>query len=197
VVSAQIRAEGGPRPASLSLLGPRGPPGKPDGHPRGSSANVKHKRLIRHPACELCANYRTLPLLGLKIAARSIDHEGEKEEEAWLRVRREAVAAASVMPQPASVSRSNCVNLWTPGRLNRATNRLGPKPFFGSSSWGLEPRGTEAHLRTGPRKASEMAAREIDRLIDPSAAQQEDQRRKRRLIKGPARPALAKSWRRE
>jgi hypothetical protein len=90
VVSAQIRAEGGPRPASLSLLGPMGPPGKPDGYPRGSSANVKHKRLIRHHACELCANYRTLPLVGLEIAATSIDHEGEKEEEAWLRVRREA-----------------------------------------------------------------------------------------------------------
>ena len=34
-------------------------------------------------------------------------------------------------------------------------------------------------------KASEMAAREIDRLIDPSAPDEERQRRKRRLIKGP------------
>jgi hypothetical protein len=35
------------------------------------------------------------------------------------------------------------------------------------------------------RKASEMAAQEIDRLIDPSEPEEERQRRKRRLIKGP------------
>jgi phage terminase large subunit GpA-like protein len=34
-------------------------------------------------------------------------------------------------------------------------------------------------------KASEMAAREIDRLIDPAAPDEERQRRKRRLLKGP------------
>jgi hypothetical protein len=34
-------------------------------------------------------------------------------------------------------------------------------------------------------KASEMASQEIDRLIDPSAPDEERQRRKRRLIKGP------------
>jgi hypothetical protein len=34
-------------------------------------------------------------------------------------------------------------------------------------------------------KASEMAAREIDRLIDPAAPTEEKQRRKRRLVKGP------------
>ena len=34
-------------------------------------------------------------------------------------------------------------------------------------------------------KASEMAAQEIDRLIDPSAPDEERQRRKRRLLKGP------------
>jgi Phage terminase large subunit (GpA) len=34
-------------------------------------------------------------------------------------------------------------------------------------------------------KASEMAAQEIDRLIDPTAPDEERQRRKRRLIKGP------------
>jgi len=34
-------------------------------------------------------------------------------------------------------------------------------------------------------KASEMAAREIDRLIDPAAPTEEKQRRKRRLLKGP------------
>lgn len=35
------------------------------------------------------------------------------------------------------------------------------------------------------RKAAEMAAREIDRLGDPTATREERARRKRRLIKGP------------
>jgi hypothetical protein len=44
--------------------------------------------------------------------------------------------------------------------------------------------------RTGVRpkraaKAQEMAAQEIDRLIDPSAPDEERQRRKRRLLEGP------------
>jgi hypothetical protein len=34
-------------------------------------------------------------------------------------------------------------------------------------------------------RAREMAGREIDRLIDPSATDEERQRRKRRLLKGP------------
>src|SRR5262245_40025710 len=34
-------------------------------------------------------------------------------------------------------------------------------------------------------KAREMASREIDRLLDPSATDEERQRRKRRLLKGP------------
>ena len=41
-------------------------------------------------------------------------------------------------------------------------------------------------LRTkNSTKASEMAAQEIDRLIHPSAPEEERQRRKRRLLKGP------------
>jgi metal-responsive CopG/Arc/MetJ family transcriptional regulator len=35
------------------------------------------------------------------------------------------------------------------------------------------------------RKAAEMASEEIDRLVDPSATDEERQLRKRRLIKGP------------
>jgi transposase len=33
--------------------------------------------------------------------------------------------------------RPNCVKVWTPGQLNKATNRHGPKPSFGLSSWGF------------------------------------------------------------
>jgi hypothetical protein len=39
--------------------------------------------------------------------------------------------------------------------------------------------------RKAARKASELAAREIDRLADPSAAPEEQSKRKRRLIEGP------------
>ena len=35
------------------------------------------------------------------------------------------------------------------------------------------------------KTASDMAAREIDRIIDPSATNEERQTRKRRLLKGP------------
>jgi hypothetical protein len=54
--------------------------------------------------------------------------------------------------------------------------------------------------RTGVRpnraaKAQEMAAQEIDRLIDPSAPDEERQRRKRRLLKGPKEFRVARSKR--
>src|SRR5215470_4614077 len=43
-----------------------------------------------------------------------------------------------------------------------------------------------AGVRTGrAAKARAMAGREIDRLSDPSATEEERQRRKRRLLKGP------------
>ena len=46
--------------------------------------------------------------------------------------------------------------------------------------------GLRAGMRTErARKAAEMASQEIDRLADPSATDQERQRRKRRLLKGP------------
>jgi hypothetical protein len=35
--------------------------------------------------------------------------------------------------------RPNCVNVWTPGQLNKGTNRSGPKLSFGLLSWGLKP----------------------------------------------------------
>jgi hypothetical protein len=45
---------------------------------------------------------------------------------------------------------------------------------------------TAAKLRsTRAAKASDMAAQEIDRLSDPSATNEERQRRKRRLLQGP------------
>jgi hypothetical protein len=50
---------------------------------------------------------------------------------------------------------------------------------------GLETTHRRESLTNRAEKASEMAAQEIDRLSDPSATDEERQRRKRRLIKGP------------
>jgi predicted transcriptional regulator len=50
---------------------------------------------------------------------------------------------------------------------------------------GLQTAPQKGSLEFRAEKASEMAAREIDRLIDPSATDEERQLRKRRLIKGP------------
>ena len=48
------------------------------------------------------------------------------------------------------------------------------------------PSAPRAGVRTGRAgKARAMAGREIDRLSDPSATEEERQRRKRRLLKGP------------
>ena len=48
------------------------------------------------------------------------------------------------------------------------------------------PSAHRAGVRTGrDAKARAMAGQEIDRLSDPSATEQERQRRKRRLLKGP------------
>jgi hypothetical protein len=48
------------------------------------------------------------------------------------------------------------------------------------------PSAHRAGVRTGKaEKARAMAGQEIDRLSDPSATEEERQRRKRRLLKGP------------
>jgi hypothetical protein len=48
------------------------------------------------------------------------------------------------------------------------------------------PSARRAGVRTGrAEKARAMAGQEIDRLSDPSATEEERQRRKRRLLKGP------------
>src|SRR5215831_12149353 len=59
--------------------------------------------------------------------------------------------------------------------------------------------GPSAGVRTGrAEKARAMAGQEIDRLSDPSATEEERQRRKRRLLKGPKefRDARSKSGKR-
>src|SRR5262249_10070374 len=47
------------------------------------------------------------------------------------------------------------------------------------------PSAHRAGVRTGREKARAMAGQEKDRMRDPSATEQERQRRKRRLLKGP------------
>src|SRR5215472_11372148 len=57
--------------------------------------------------------------------------------------------------------RPNCVKVWTPGQLNKATNRHGPKPSFGLSNWGLKRLVEGSRLRTEPRKHPKWRPRRL------------------------------------
>src|SRR5262249_28435883 len=99
-----------------------------------------------------CWDHRRLPSRGLKIAAGSVDDEVKRKGSIWPRVQRKAVAPPGMMPSRPSVFRPNCVKVWTPGQLNKATNRHGPKRSFGLTSWGLKRLVEGSRLRTEPRK---------------------------------------------
>jgi len=75
-------------------------------------------------------------------------------------------------------------------RVDAWAAKQGDKPTRPEAILRLVELGLEATHRRGSRanraaKASEMAALEIDHLIDPSATDDERQLRKLRLIKGP------------
>ena len=75
-------------------------------------------------------------------------------------------------------------------RVDAWAAKQGDKPTRPEAILRLVELGLEATQQRGSRanraaKASEMAAHEIDRLIDPSATDDERQLRKQRLIKGP------------
>lgn len=79
--------------------------------------------------------------------------------------------------QLAEVERWAALQVGAPGR-SEAICRLLDK---GLSTAGATPRRNPK----GGSKASEMAGKEIDRLADPSATNEERENRKRRLLKGP------------
>src|SRR5215472_342193 len=64
--------------------------------------------------------------------------------------------------------RPNCVKVWTPGQLNKATNRHGPKPAFGLSSWGLKRLIEGSRLRTEPRKHPKWPPRRWTAVATPA-----------------------------
>jgi len=74
------------------------------------------------------------------------------------------------------------VDAWAAKQSDRPAR---PKAIVRLLRLGLETTQQAQSTANGAAKASEMAAREIDRLIDPSATDEERQLRKRRLIKGP------------
>ena len=86
------------------------------------------------------------------------------------------------MPQPPSVLLRKRVNAWAAKQSDRPAR---PKAIVRFVRLGLETTHQTQSVANRAAKASEMAAREIDRLIDPSATDEERQLRKRRLIKGP------------
>jgi hypothetical protein len=108
------------------------------------------------------------------------------------------MARRSVMPQKK-------VKRGAPGKGTLINLRLAPGPLARVDQWAASQKDApsrpeavrrlvELGLVSAPRagvrpekaaKAAEMASREIDRLSDPSATDEERQFRKRRLIKGP------------
>jgi hypothetical protein len=74
------------------------------------------------------------------------------------------------------------VDAWAAKQSDKPTR---PEAILRLVELGPEATQQRGSLVNRAAKASEMAAREIDRLIDPSATDEERQLRKRRLIKGP------------
>ena len=74
------------------------------------------------------------------------------------------------------------VDAWAAKQSDKPTR---PEAILRLVELGLEATQQRGSVANRAAKASEMAAREIDRLIDPSATDEERQVRKRRLIKGP------------
>ena len=117
------------------------------------------------------------------MAARSIDHEGEKKGKHMAartkRGRRTAGHDASTTIHLLSELRER-VDAWAAKQSDKPTR---PEAILRLVELGLETTHRRGSLANRAAKASELAAREIDRLIDPSSTD-EERLRKRRLIKG-------------
>jgi hypothetical protein len=74
------------------------------------------------------------------------------------------------------------VDAWAAKQSDKPTR---PEAILRLVELGLETTHRRGSLANRAAKASELAAREIDRLIDPSSTDEERQLRKQRLIKGP------------
>jgi hypothetical protein len=116
------------------------------------------------------------------MAARSIDPAGEKKRKHMAaRTKRSHRIAEPDAPTTISLSSGlrKRVDAWAAKQSDRPARS---EAMLRLLELGLQTSGSLAYRA---EKASEMAAREIDRLIDPSATDEERQVRKRRLIKGP------------
>src|SRR5262252_11208439 len=74
------------------------------------------------------------------------------------------------------------VDAWAAKQSDKPTR---PEAILRLVERGLETIHRRESAPNRAAKASEMAAREVDRISDPSATEEERQLRKRRLIKGP------------
>jgi hypothetical protein len=135
-----------------------------------------------HPALDI----RELPPSSVRVIEDgcSVDnHEGEKKGKHMAtrtkRGRRTAGHDASTTIHLLSELRER-VDAWEAKQSDKPTR---PEAILRLVELGLEATHRRGSLATA--KASQLAAREIDRLIDPSATDEERQLRKRRLIKGP------------
>src|SRR5262249_28465216 len=118
----------------------------------------------------------------LKMAARSKDEKKGKHMAGRTKRGRRTTGHDASTTIPLSSELRNRVDAWAAKQSDKPTRS---EATFGLSSWGLKPTHRRGSLANRAAKASELAAREIDRLIDPSSTDEERQLRKRRLIKGP------------
>src|SRR6516162_9244405 len=130
-------------------------------------------------------DHRRLHSRGLKIAAGSIDDEGEKKRKhmaARTKKGRRTTGHDAVATIRLSSELRESVDAWAAKQSGKPARA---EAILRLVELGLETTRRRESAPNRAAKASEMAAQEIDRISDPSATKEERQLRKRRLIKGP------------
>jgi len=120
----------------------------------------------------------------LKIAAGSVDDEGEKKRKhmaARTKKGRRTTGHDAVATIRLSSELRESVDAWAAKQSDKPGR---PEAILRLVELGLETTHRREPAPNRAAKASEMAAQQIDRISDPSATEEARQLRKRRLIKG-------------
>src|SRR5262249_35930046 len=122
-----------------------------------------------------------------QMAARSIDHEGKRKRKHMAartkRGHRTAGHDTSTTIHLSSELRKR-VDAWAAKQSDKPTR---PEAILRLVELGLETTHRSGSPANRAAKASELAAHEIDRLIDPSSTDEERQLRKLKAYQGPER----------
>src|SRR5215813_8296876 len=130
-------------------------------------------------------DHRRLPSRGLKIAAGSVDDESEKKRKhmaARTKKGRRTTGHDAVATIRLSSELRETVDAWAAKQSDKPAR---PEAILRLVELELETTYRRESAPNRAAQASEMAAQQIDRISDPSATEEERQRRKRRLLKGP------------